>query len=186
MKKLDLLAGNEYIVKRVYDIYPDFVGTEKWMIVSDLSEDILSEKYGESIKRYHPWVLITVEQYQVMIDWKRNEDRFRRRYYGGEKRRTGKIFSYGIDDRYIEKMLENSHNTNSFWWIPEIEEEDLECLSVLTDVQKRRLLKHIFENMSLHEIAEEEGTAYPPIRKSIVRSIKKLRDYYQQVDESQS
>jgi len=45
----------------------------------------------------------------------------------------------------------------------------------LTDVQRRRLIKHIFLNSTLQEIASQEGVSKQSVQESIAAALKKLR-----------
>ena len=46
--------------------YSNFIGTEKYGIVSSLSEKELREKYNLLLCEYEPFVYMTVEQYEPM------------------------------------------------------------------------------------------------------------------------
>ena len=51
-----------------------------------------------------------------------------------------------------------------------------QLLDCLTDIQRRRLVKHIFLKYTLQEIAEQEGVSHVVISKSIAAALKKLGD----------
>lgn len=56
-----------------------YTGTEKWAIVTELTEKELFEKYSDVISRYTPFVLLSVEQGKVISDFEKNEDKHRKR-----------------------------------------------------------------------------------------------------------
>lgn len=53
--------------------YQGYTGTVKWAVVSELSEKELFEKYPDVISRYTPFVLLSVEQGEVIAEAKRND-----------------------------------------------------------------------------------------------------------------
>lgn len=59
--------------------YQGYTGTEKWAVVSELSEKELFEKYPDVISRYTPCVLLSVEQGEVIAEAKRNDDKYEKR-----------------------------------------------------------------------------------------------------------
>lgn len=178
-KRTDLLEGKEYIVVSIIKLYPGFIGTEKWVLISDTPESDLVTKYSQELEKYRPWVYITLEQYTVMIDWKRNEDTHRRRIYGGDKRNFGKEFCYGVDGSYIDKIMEETSDGNYSYSM----ELPLDLLfggyNSLTPVQKERLEKKFIDKMLVCDIAKQENVSHRAVIKSIEQGIKKLRtDYF--------
>ena len=66
-----------------------------------------------------------------------------------------------IEENFIEQEINNElHN----------------AINKLTDIQKERIIKYYFKNMKLEEIANEEGTSFQAVSKSINKSIKKLKE----------
>ena len=173
MKKLDLLEGKEYLVFPGGHLYQGFVGSEKWIIVTELTETELIAKYDDIAVQYQPWILITIEQYSVMVDWKRNEEKHRRRSYTN-------TFSYGIDDSYIEKILKEDALTDT------LEDElfadregSLDCLKKLTPRQRQRIVDHFLYELPYRAIAEKEDITYHAVADSVKYGVKKMREYYE-------
>ena len=57
--------------------YEGYEGSEKWAIISELSEEELFGLYPDEMRRYSPFVLLSVEQGKVISDFKANEDKHR-------------------------------------------------------------------------------------------------------------
>lgn len=77
--------------------YQGYTGTEKWAVVSELSEKELFEKYPDVISRYTPCVLLSVEQGEVIAEAKRNDDKY-------EKRSSRTLDVYGYEDDITESF----------------------------------------------------------------------------------
>ena len=179
MKKIDLLEGKEYITVPTIKLYPDYIGVEEWIVVTNLKESELIDRFSTEVDPYRPWVLITVEQYSVMVEWKRNEDKYKRRFYGGDDGRKGKFVSYGCDDSFFEKLLsEDGDKDYSYSPIDSLEFDEPESLMVLKPIQRERLKKNILYGYPIREIAAEEHMTYNAVFKSVSQGKKKLRKYY--------
>lgn len=57
----ELFAKDCKLINLKYE-YTGYIGQEKWAIVSELSEQELFEKYPDEVKKYIPFVLLSVEQ----------------------------------------------------------------------------------------------------------------------------
>ena len=172
MKKFDLLEGKDYIVVSTQRLYPGFVGTEQWVIVTNLTEEDLRDKYLLEIERFRPWIMISLEQYSVMVEWKRNEEK--------HARRARFNFYFSVEDEYVEKKLGDNLLTET---LEETFFRDsqgcLDCLDHLKPIQKKRIEMYYLEEMSLREIAASEGRSLSPIVKSVKNGTEKIKKYYQ-------
>lgn len=56
--------------------------------------------------------------------------------------------------------------------------EQLFTAGVLTEIQKRRFILHVFQGLSLRQIAQIEGTSYQAVAKSINLAIGKLKKFF--------
>ena len=81
--------------------YEGYTGTEHWALVSELSEKELFEKYPDEIRKYIPFVLLSVEQGEVIREYNRNEDKFK-------KRRQNNESGFGYDE-----LTESEHGGKS-------------------------------------------------------------------------
>ena len=83
--------------------YEGYEGSEKWAIISELSEEELFGLYPDEMRRYSPFVLLSVEQGKVISDFKANEDKHRKRSINNED-----YFGYS------EGLTENLHAEASY------------------------------------------------------------------------
>lgn len=60
-----------------------------------------------------------------------------------------------------------------------IEKENLkEVLAILTETERKRLTKNIIQQMSLVDIATEEGVTEAAVRKSVKKALNKIKKFY--------
>ena len=55
--------------------YTNYTGKEKWAVVTELTEKELRKKYPDIIKRYTPFVLLSMAQGEVINEADRNDDK---------------------------------------------------------------------------------------------------------------
>ena len=192
MKNLYTLAEQEELftsecklINLQYE-YSGYTGKERWAIITELSEEELFAKYPDVIKRYIPFVMLSVTQGEVIYESKRNDDKY-------EKRNKRTMDAYGYEDE-ISQLF---HKELIVPYIDPIEAEEntrldeerkrqrnleivkvRKVLSMLPPIQKQRLLKHIIEGKSAREIAREEGTYHSSVTKSINAAIKNFKKFY--------
>ncbi len=68
----ELFAKDCMLINLLYE-YSGFTGYEKWAIVTELSEKELKSKYPDAIRRYTPFVLLSVAQGEVITDYQNAE-----------------------------------------------------------------------------------------------------------------
>lgn len=192
MKKLtvseqeELFAQDCKLINLRYE-YSGFTGTEKWAIVTELSEEALWDKYPDVISRYMPFILLSMAQGEVISESHRNNDKY-------EKRSKRTIDVYGYEDDIFEQF----HPKSIAPFIDpfdKAEEEQIEeekeklrqlelskvrqALSMLQPVQRERLLKSVLLGISSRKIAKEEGINYSSVDKSIAAAIKNFKKFYE-------
>jgi len=70
----ELFAKDCKLINLKYE-YDGYTGTEKWAIITELTEEELWDKYPDIIGRYIPFVLLSVAQGKVIIDDNRETHR---------------------------------------------------------------------------------------------------------------
>lgn len=70
----ELFARDCKLMNLKYE-YDGYTGTEKWAVVTELTEEELWDKYPDIISRYTPFVLLSVAQGKVIIDDNRETHR---------------------------------------------------------------------------------------------------------------
>ena len=152
-------------VLRMKQEYPGYTGDILWIIVSDLTEEQIFERYPEEVKPYTPFVHMTREMYAPIADYENNRLKF---YY--RDRDHGDAYGYedGTFECYHPEMVVNPFEMDDY--------EDLRhALERLSATQRRRVIKRFCEGMSVAAIADEEHAARQNVNKSIVAAINNLR-----------
>ncbi len=166
--------------------YTNYIGKEKWAVVTELTEKELRKKYPDIIKRYTPFVLLSMAQGEVINESDRNDDKY-------EKRAKRTLDVYGYEDDISEQFHREliTPFADSF---EQAEEEQLEIekeqlrrmeiakvrkvLEMMKPIQKERLCKVVLLGLSSRKIAQEEGVNYSAVDKSIAAAIKNFKKYY--------
>lgn len=167
--------------------YAGYTGKEHWAIITELSEKELCDKYPDVIRRYIPFVLLSVAQGEVIDEAHRNDHKH-------EVRAKRTYDAYGYEDDISEQFHKELITTFVDYFEMEeqqrIEEEKeikrrneigkvRQVISMLPEVQKRRLFKYVLEGKSFCQIAEEEGTYHSSVRKSILAAEKNFKKFFE-------
>lgn len=164
----ELFAKDCKLINLRYE-YTNYTGKEKWAVVTELTEKELRERYPDIIKRYTPFVLLSIAQGEVIAEYQNYEARERMRNL-----RFGHIFDIN-DGEFEEHHSEVFAETKDFvdeW----IQKENInEALNKLTQLQKKRVIEYFLLEKTLIEISENEGVSIPTLSESINAAIKKLR-----------
>lgn len=192
MTKLTLTEQEELFVKDCKLInlryeYTNYTGNEKWAVVTELTEKELRKKYPDIIKRYTPFVLLSMAQGEVINEADRNDDKY-------EKRAKRTLDVYGYEDD-ISEQFHRELITPFADPFEQAEEEQLEIekeqlrrmeiakvrkvLEMMKPIQKERLCKVVLLGLSSRKIAQEEGVNYSAVDKSIAAAINNFKKYYE-------
>lgn len=154
------------------------LGTNKWAIITSLSEDELMDKYSDLLKGYMPFLLLSVEQGNAFKEFFMNEDKFIKRQVNNE-------YIFGFDEMMMERIHSEIAVPDYWDYIEEYNAREaiydllMEALDNLTVIQRRRLIKYIVCGKTLREIAEEENVNYTKIDRSVKTAIKKIKDFFE-------
>jgi len=182
----ELFAKDCKLINLRYE-YTNYTGKEKWAVVTELTEKELRKKYPDIIKRYTPFVLLSMAQGEVINEADRNDDKY-------EKRAKRTLDVYGYEDDISEQFhrelitpfadpFEQAEEERF-----EIEKEQLrrmeiekvrKVLAMMKPIQKERLCKVVLLGLSSRKIAQEEGVNYSAVDKSIAAAIKNFKKYYE-------
>lgn len=182
----ELFAKDCKLINLRYE-YTNYTGKEKWAVVTELTEKELRKKYPDIIKRYTPFVLLSMAQGEVINEADRNDDKY-------EKRAKRTLDVYGYEDDISEQFhrelitpfadpFEQAEEERF-----EIEKEQLrrmeiakvrKVLEMMKPIQKERLCKVVLLGLSSRKIAQEEGVNYSAVDKSIAAAIKNFKKYYE-------
>ncbi len=150
--------------------YPQYTGDEKWIIVTDLTEEELNIKYEAQISLLRPFVILSRSFSEIRNDFIRNEKKHLMRAI-----RSIEPFDYDDDlltahhPELVTDILLQTADDEQY-------REVRQALSLLTPLQKQRVIKYFFENKSTYEIAEEEGCSHQAVYNSISAALKNLQE----------
>ncbi len=166
----ELFVNDCKLINLQYE-YSSYTGTEKWAIVTELSENELKSKYPDVIRRYTPFVLLSVAQGKVITEYQNAEAKERMR-----KLRYGHPFDINdgeFEEHHPELFIED--DTVEQLCLKEEKQYIKKAIDKLTDIQKRRIIAYYFEDKSIREIATAEGVNFSKIDRSINLALKKLK-----------
>lgn len=182
----ELFAKDCKLINLRYE-YTNYTGKEKWAVVTELTEKELRKKYPDIIKRYTPFVLLSMAHGEVINEADRNDDKY-------EKRAKRTLDVYGYEDD-ISEQFHRELITPFADPFEQAEEERLEIereqlrrmeiakvrkvLAMMKPIQKERLCKVVLLGLSSRKIAQEEGVNYSAVDKSIAAAIKNFKKYYE-------
>ena len=187
LEQQELLFANDCKLINLRYEYHGYTGTEKWAIVTELAEEELWVKYPDVIRRYTPFILLSMAQGEVINESDRNDDKY-------EKRAKRTLDVYGYEDD-ISEQFHRELITPFADPFEQAEEEQLEIekeqlrrmeiakvrkvLEMMKPIQKERLCKVVLMGLSSRKIAQEEGVNYSAVDKSIAAAIKNFKKYYE-------
>jgi len=182
----ELFAKDCKLINLRYE-YTNYTGKEKWAVVTELTKKELRKKYPDIVKRYTPFVLLSMAQGEVINESDRNDDKY-------EKRAKRTLDVYGYEDD-ISEQFHRELITPFADPFEQAEEEQLEIekeqlrrmeiakvrkvLEMMKPIQKERLCKVVLMGLSSRKIAQEEGVNYSAVDKSIAAAIKNFKKYYE-------
>ena len=172
----ELFAKDCKLINLRYE-YTNYTGKEKWAVITELTEKELRKKYPDIIKRYTPFVLLSMAQGEVINEADRNDDKY-------EKRAKRTLDVYGYEDD-ISEQFHRELITPFADPFEQAEEERFEIekvrkvLAIMKPIQKERLCKVVLLGLSSRKIAQEEGINYNAVDKSIKAAKKNFKKYYE-------
>lgn len=157
----------ECLVISIKDEYPDYIGTEKWIIITDLSDDELTSSYGSLLIEYSPYVKLSVQQGKPIIIYHRNEDKHRKRR---------KLYESLMSDCDGEDELHSNLTQEDF--VSQLIMSDyiktlLEQLP--SEKQRNRIVLRYLLGFTAVEIAKMENVSSQAVDKSIHAGIRFLK-----------
>ena len=162
--------------------YEGYEGNEKWAIISELSEKELFRLYPDEMRRYSPFVLLSVEQGKVINDFKMNEDKHRKRsinnedYFGYSEGLTENLHTEAV----VPDFVDQQENEEYCEMREELKQQLFnKALASLTEKQRKYLFMRCLENKSAGEIGKEEGVAHQIIDRHINAAIRKFEKNFE-------
>ena len=165
--------------------YNGFVGEQKWAIISDLGNDEIKRRYKYVIEHYIPYILLSREQGEPILESIRNNHKHEMR-----SKRNTEPFDY--DDELLpvfhsellhfvdpleekERIIERAKEEHE---LDELIIKVQKTLSLMKPIQRDRLIKNVVLGLSSRKIAKEEGVNYSTVDKSIKAAKKNFKRIY--------
>lgn len=167
LEQQELLFANDCKLINLRYEYHGYTGSEKWAIVTELAEEELWVKYPDVIRRYTPFILLSMAQGEVIDESYRNNDKY-------EKRAKRTIDVYGYEDD-ISEQFHRELITPFVDPFEQAEEERIEeekeqlrqleiakvrkVLEMLKPVQRERMIKAILLGTSTADLRPQPSKA---------------------------
>lgn len=167
------------VIETKYE-YPQYTGVEKWIIITDLTEEELNSKYAEQIAPLRPYIILSRSFGEVRNDFRRNEKKHHMRsvrscsiydFSEETEEHHPEIVNYSLEDEILMNEEEQL--------LAQMMELVQAAISQLKPIQRDRLVKFFFDGKSMREIADEEGVNHSAVSKSINAAIKKVKKFFE-------
>lgn len=167
LSALEEQFNHECLAINVKDEYPDYLGTEQWIIITDLSDEELTARYEDLINRYYPYIKLSVEQGKAIIIYRRNEDKHRKRKKLYESLLPDcdgedEIHSNLTQVDFVSQLVMSDYIKNMLEQLP-------------SEKQRNRIVLRYLFGFTAVEIAEMENVSSQAVDKSIHAGIRYLK-----------
>lgn len=174
--------NKKYKVVNLKYEYEGYEENEKWAIISELSEKELFGLYPDEMRRYSPFILLSIEQGKVINDFNVNEDKHRKRsknnedYFGYSEGLTENLHIETIVPDFVEQQ-----ENEEYCQMREEQKHRLfdQAMASLTEKQRKYLLMRYMERKTSVEIARAEGIAEQVVRKHTQAAIRKFEKIFE-------
>ena len=151
----------DYWIIDVEEEYPGYTGTEKWILITELSEEEFHTRHPEKPDLWKSSVVISKEMAKVMFCYDFNDRKHLQRSMETED---------SMDEMELDVEDPGAQDTFLSLWVEE-------ALNTLTEDQRRRVSMHYLQGYSFTDIAKAEGVKRNNVRKSVERGLRRLREY---------
>ena len=169
--------GKDHEFTLMKDEYPGYTGEKMWILYSALPQERLQELYPEEFAEHMPYIYMNPEQSEVVKDYHRNEHKH-------EMRSIRRGDAYGYEDGVTEIFHNEIGSTDVLDDLIAVRDAIMtrqsiqQAIGEMTEVQKRRFIRHFFDGMTMRQIAEEEGSHFTTVQESLDGAMKKIRKYF--------
>ncbi len=151
--------------------YPGWTGKENFGIITELSEDELEIKYGDSLSEYRPCIVLPESFNLIRQNYVNNEAKHRMRSvrFGHAFDITdGEFEQHHPEVSIRDELYEEFEKQNTY-------QELRNAVNMLPELQKKRVIQYYYEGKTMREIATLDGVNVSAVSKSLDLSVKKLR-----------
>lgn len=142
--------------------YPDWIGSEKYIVITDDAEKDLLEAFPEIMKELSPYVIVGRYFAKMNDDMRYNDSK-------------SAASSFSLD------QIDDYENLSEDFVAPDFSENLCNkdaisrALLCLTEIQKARVQRLFYANKTLKEIALEDGVSITSVFESISAALEKMR-----------
>ncbi len=145
--------------------YPDWIGPEKYIVITDDAEENLLEAFPEIMKALAPYVI--VGRY---FDALNEKDRYNTKKHGSQ-------IGLSIDSIDDYEDLAEGFITQDFSESVCMTDAIVNAMSHLNPLQRSRVERRFFGCMTITAIAAEDGVDESTARKAITAALKIMKKY---------
>ena len=151
----------KYIILSLNKEYPGYAGTEKWMIITDLSENEFAALYPSKYGIWKDAVIVSTKVGKAIFRYKYNEQKHLKRDTESleASNDTSVLRDYRHTDPILKLTIQNS-------------------IDMLPGLQGSRIRKHYLEGLAVKELAEMEGVSVRSIQSCMQRGLLNLKRYF--------
>ena len=166
MPRKSQIDEKAFIVVNLIDLYgSEYVGNEKYILFTDLSEEELDEKYAVEIIAFRPFFIMSKKAARIFNEYQKNEKKFRARSF----------LETSLFDRNDNELIIPVESAEISYFKKVSMDELMLIIKKLPEIQQRRFVSHYVEKMTYDEIAEIEKVDRKAIMHSVALAMKKIR-----------
>ena len=160
----------EYQVINLFFEYGTHPGGCKYAIASGLKENVLRARYKSELERYEPYIYLTQQQGDAIVEGSGNEAKHRMRTI-----RSADAFGYedGVTERFHTNAATRCLEDDYFDALDQM--DFIKVYDHLNETQKNRVWLYVMGGRTQTEIAEMEGVSIAAVHYSIKAGLKKLK-----------
>ena len=150
--------GKDYVILNIEKEYPGYTGTEKWMIITDLTESEFVGQYPEQYPYWKQAVVVSREVGAEILRFKKNESKHQRRK------------ELPIEEEALAVTDERVSAEFSRLWLKD-------ALMTLSPQQRSRIIKCIVYGYTERDVARQEMVSRAAVHTSIRKGVERIRRY---------
>lgn len=150
--------------------YPNYIGIERYAVISDLDQGYIEEVYSSELVAYKPYIFMTRVFLDIRRDFINNNKKYEMRslrsesVFNFENSETEAHHSEVATPDFVDKWVQSN--------------ELREALMILTENEKDRIVAKYINGMTLEKIGNECDCSPAAVFYSIDKAIKKLKKFY--------
>ena len=151
----------DYVILNIEKEYPGYIGSEKWMIITDLFEDQFAELYPDQYPCWKDAVIMNSEMGKEII-----------RYHNNDRKheiRNANVFPLERIGSVHDKKITRTDVIKN----PVLKA----ALKNVTETQRRRIVGVYVNGLTEQEIADAEECSVQAVSQSIKRGVAQMRKH---------